>query len=135
MIKYIGSKRLLVSRIVEIVDALPNVERVTDLFSGTSRVGMAIKRSGRWVRSNDHNLYAHALATCHVAADADAYGSKALQLIEELKKTPSIDGWFTETYCRKARFFHPDNGVSEGYEPTLIPWIWNPFFGKLHWSP
>ena len=120
MIKYIGSKRLLVSLIVEIVDALPNVERVTDLFSGTSRVGMALKRSGRWVRSNDHNLYAHALATCHVAADADEYGAHALRLIQELETAPPIDGWFTETYCRQARFFHPDNGVKiEGIRTYL----------------
>ena len=80
MIKYIGSKRLLVSRIVEIVDALPQVERVTDLFSGTSRVGMALKRSGRWVRSNDHNIYAHALGQCHVAADAERLTEPSLEL-------------------------------------------------------
>ena len=47
MIKYIGSKRLLVPRILSIVRRLPDVTRVVDLFSGTARVGHALKRSGR----------------------------------------------------------------------------------------
>jgi len=111
MIKYIGSKRLLVSRIVEIIDALPDVKEVTDLFSGTSRVGMALKKSGRRVRANDHNHYAYMLGLCHVAADAERLTKPALKLLEELKKAPSEDGWFTQNYCRQARYFHPDNGV------------------------
>ena len=35
MIKYIGSKRLLVDRISAIIGALPDVRTVLDLFSGT----------------------------------------------------------------------------------------------------
>ena len=111
MIKYIGSKRLLVSQITQIVDALPDVQRVTDLFSGTSRVGMAIKRSGRFVRSNDHNHYAHMLGQCHVAADAEVWTEQATELLSHLEKAPDCDGWFTQTYCRDSRFFHPDNGI------------------------
>ncbi len=111
MIKYIGSKRLLVSKIVEIIDALPEIEQVTDLFSGTSRVGMALKKSGRLVRANDHNHYAHMLGLCHVAADANHLTEPALDLIKELETAPPVDGWFTQTYCRDSRFFHPDNGV------------------------
>ncbi|MEC8424592.1 MAG: DNA adenine methylase, partial [Myxococcota bacterium] len=64
MIKYIGSKRLLVPRILEIVEAVPDVASVVDLFSGTSRVSHALKATGRHVRANDHTAYAHALARC-----------------------------------------------------------------------
>src|SRR5438046_10387008 len=67
MIKYIGSKRLLVPRIVRAI--LRDEPRTAlDLFSGTSRVGHALKREGVRVHANDHNAYAYALAGCYVAA-------------------------------------------------------------------
>ena len=43
MIKYIGSKRVLVPTIVAAVGALPDVHTVLDVFSGTARVGHALK--------------------------------------------------------------------------------------------
>ena len=70
LIKYIGSKRRLVPAIVGVVEALGG-STVVDLFSGTSRVGHALKRRGLQVRSNDHNAYAATLARCYVAADAE----------------------------------------------------------------
>ena len=71
MIKYIGSKRTLVPAILEVVRGFPQARSVLDLFSGTSRVGHALKAAGYRVLANDHNAYAATLARCYVQADAE----------------------------------------------------------------
>ena len=111
MIKYLGSKRVLVPLIVRTIGRIEPARTVADLFSGTSRVGHALKRAGYRVLANDHNAYAEALARCYVAADRDAVGSDAARLIAELNRLPGRPGWFTATYCERARFFTPRNGV------------------------
>ena len=107
MIKYLGSKRVLVPLIVRTIGRIEPARTVADLFSGTSRVGHALKRAGYRVLANDHNAYAEALARCYVAADRDAVGSDAARLIAELNRLPGRPGWFTATYCERARFFTP----------------------------
>jgi adenine-specific DNA-methyltransferase len=111
MIKYIGSKRLLLPHILDAVGAaaLPGAT-VADLFSGTARVGHALKRAGYRVLANDHNAYAHALATCYVQADAERWAEAARRILDDLSRLPGRAGWFTETYCVRSRFFHPANG-------------------------
>lgn len=111
MIKYIGSKRLLVPRILDVVGAVPDVRCVVDLFSGTSRVGHALKGTGRFVRANDHTAYAHALARCHVQADADRVEGPAAAALARMVEAPPLENWFTRIYCEESRFLHPDNGV------------------------
>ena len=81
-----------------------------DLFSGTSRVGHALKREGYRVTANDHNAYAHALGRCYVQADADHVLAQVTPLLGELAAAPPVHGWFTRTFCEEARFLHPDNG-------------------------
>ena len=71
MIKYLGSKRTLIGPIVAATRALAPTGAVADLFSGTSRVGHAFKSAGYYVKANDHMAYAHCLARCYVAADAE----------------------------------------------------------------
>ncbi len=111
MIKYIGSKRALLGQILEAVGAVaPRGGRVLDLFSGTARVGHALKAAGYAVTANDHNAYAHALGTCYVQADAERWAAPAARLLEDLQRLPPRPGWFTETYSQQARYFHPDNG-------------------------
>ena len=120
MIKYLGSKRLLVPRIVETIAALPGARSALDLFSGTSRVGFALKAHGLRVHANDHNAYAHVLAQAHVAADARRWQARAGQLIAELATAPAREGWFTETYARRARFLSPANaGRIEGIRERI----------------
>jgi adenine-specific DNA-methyltransferase len=82
-----------------------------DLFSGTSRVGHALKRAGVRVHANDHNAYAHALAGCYVAADARRWRRPAEKLIAELDALPGRGAWFTETYAVRARYLQPVNAA------------------------
>lgn len=112
MIKYLGSKRTLLGNILSAVGmaAAPGAT-VADLFSGTARVGHALKGAGYRVLANDHNAFAHTLATCYVQADAERWAEPARRILEDLQRLPPRAGWFTETYCVAARYLHPDNGA------------------------
>ncbi|MSQ03294.1 MAG: DNA methyltransferase [Myxococcales bacterium] len=110
MIKYLGSKRLLVPLILDTVGGLPDVRSVTDLFSGTSRVGHALKRAGYRVLANDHNAYAATLARCYVQTDREDVLGDAERLIRELNGLPGAAGYFTDTFCVRSRFVQPHNG-------------------------
>ena len=91
MIKYLGSKRTLLSTIEQIMQIIPNNRSVIDLFSGTSRVGHHLKGAGYQVLSNDLNTYAFALATCYVQANRDAHAeaiTDILSSMEELDPLP-----------------------------------------------
>jgi adenine-specific DNA-methyltransferase len=112
MIKYIGSKRALLPEIAGAVRALlPEGGRVVDLFSGSARVGHALKRAGYEVWANDHNAYAHTLATAYVQADRERLAARAEAVLAELRTVTPEAGWFTRTFCEEARFFHPENGA------------------------
>ncbi len=110
MIKYIGSKRTLVPEILAAVQAIPGVRTVADLFSGTSRVGHALKARGYRVLANDNAAYAFALARCYVEADLERVELDARRLVAELNALPGSPGYFTETFCLRSRFFQPHNG-------------------------
>ena len=110
MIKYIGSKRVLVPAITALVRSLPEVRSVLDLFSGTSRVGHALKGAGYQVIANDHNAYAATLARCYVEADREDVLDDVQKLVRELNALPGRPGYFTETFCVRSRFFQPKNG-------------------------
>ncbi len=111
MIKYIGSKRLLIPHILQVVRQLPQVSTVVDMFSGTCRVGAALKRSGYAVHVNDHNAYAFALGRCYVQADRKRWLPEVQKLIHLLQRLPPKRGYFTETFCERSRFFQPHNGA------------------------
>ena len=119
VIKYLGSKRVLLPRILDEVDGLARraagagapIRTVLDLFSGTARVGHALKARGYRVHANDHNAYAATLATCYVAADRRRWLARAERLIAELDALPGEPGWFTETCCVRSRYLQPKNGA------------------------
>ena len=111
MIKYIGSKRKLIAELVSVVSTLPRVETVLDVFSGTARVGSALRARGYRVTANDHNAYAYALAQCYVAADPDRWGAAASEHIAHFNGLLGAPGYFTRTYCEEARYFQPKNGA------------------------
>lgn len=112
MIKYIGSKRGMITPITAAVRALlPDGGRVADLFSGSARVSHALKREGYAVWSNDMNAYAATLATGLIQADLERWGERAKRLVQELSEVAPQAGWFTEAFCERARYFHPANGA------------------------
>lgn len=117
MIKYLGSKRTLIPQILDAVRAVSGEcgpvaggATVLDLFSGTSRVGHALKSHGYRVVANDHNAYAHTLAKCYVQADRAEILQDAEQLIAEFNSLPGKPGYVTENFCIRSRYFHPSNG-------------------------
>lgn len=112
VVKYLGSKRRLVEEIVAACASdAPRPGSAVDLFSGTARVGMALKRAGWRVTSNDHTAFAHVLATAHVQADPERVADRAGPLIAELNAIEPAPGFITEMYCRRSWFLHPDNGA------------------------
>jgi adenine-specific DNA-methyltransferase len=111
VIKYIGSKRLLVDPIVAAVTGFGEVTTALDLFSGTARVGRALKRAGLRVTANDHLAYAATLARCYVAADGARWREPAAALLAELSRLEPREGYFTRAFCRKARYLQPFNGA------------------------
>jgi adenine-specific DNA-methyltransferase len=119
VIKYLGSKRVLLPRILEQVEWLARraadsgrpIRTVLDLFSGTSRVGHALKARGLRVHANDHNAYAATLATAYVQADRRRWQAPAERLIAELDALTGDPGWFTETFCVRSRYLQPMNGA------------------------
>ena len=112
MIKYIGSKRALLTQIATAVrGGLPEGGTVCDLFSGTARVGHALKGAGFRVWSNDHNAYAHTLATAYVQADRERWLDRAEAVLAELRTVTPQAGWFTKAFCEDARYFTPANGA------------------------
>jgi len=111
MIKYLGSKRALLDSIVAVVQSLPDVVSVADYFSGTSRVGHALKARGYRVFANDHLDYAYVLASCYIRADREDVLQPAQRILRELSGLPGRPGYFTDTFCEKSRFFQVHNGA------------------------
>ncbi|MEZ5980137.1 MAG: DNA adenine methylase [Planctomycetota bacterium] len=111
MIKYLGSKRALLGPIVDLVGSLPGATSVVDLFSGTSRVGHALKALGYRVHANDDAAYAELLARCYVVADRERWLAPAQRLLAELSDLAGEPGYFTRTFCEESRFFRPHNGA------------------------
>jgi adenine-specific DNA-methyltransferase len=111
MIKYLGSKRQLIPWILDTINGyFPKTKSVLDLFSGTSRVGAALKTQGYQVYANDHNLFAYHLANCYIQTNIEDLPKDIDHIIKYLNNVPGTAGFFTEHYCIKSRFFHPKNG-------------------------
>jgi adenine-specific DNA-methyltransferase len=108
MIKYLGSKRVLVPAIGAIVRALP-VRSAADLFAGTTRVGQELRRAGLEVVSNDTAAYSEAFGGAYIAATT-ADRSRLGELLAELERAPEVDGYVTATFCRQARYLTEANG-------------------------
>ena len=115
MVKYIGSKRALLPWIVETIEIIRTVETVNtvvDLFSGSARVGHALKAKGFEVTANDINSYAFVLARALIEADARKYDQPYIsKILKELMEVEPVFGWFTKTYCENAKYFQPKNGA------------------------
>jgi adenine-specific DNA-methyltransferase len=110
VIKYIGSKRRLVPVLGELCEAV-ETRNALDLFTGTTRVAQEFKRRGAHTTAVDNARYAHQFAHCYVALDADSVDLRAIRdALTDLDCRPDVDGYVTETFCRRSRFFQPHNG-------------------------
>jgi adenine-specific DNA-methyltransferase len=111
MIKYLGSKRVLVPVLGDIASAT-DARTALDLFTGTTRVAQEFKRRGLHVTANDLATYSAVLARCYIATDATAVDKDdlrdALRHLNSLRPRP---GYFTETFCLSARYIQPKNGA------------------------
>ena len=109
MIKYLGSKRVLAPALSRAVAALP-VTTVCDLFAGTTRIGQELRRSGVTVHSNDTATYSEVLGQAYIAAGPETDRARVREVIAHLMSIPGHDGYFTETFCQRARYVQPHNG-------------------------
>jgi adenine-specific DNA-methyltransferase len=111
VIKYLGSKRRLVPVLGELCERA-GAATALDLFTGTTRVAQEFKRRGARVWALDTARYSEVLARCYIATDARAIDQHELDAaLAYLDALPGCDGYFTETFCRRARYLQPANGA------------------------
>jgi adenine-specific DNA-methyltransferase len=110
VIKYLGSKRLLAPSLAEIARRA-GVASAADLFAGTTRVGQALRAAGIRVLSNDTAAYSQALGRAYIEADGSVDRARLSALIDHLNAVPGERGYVTETFCERARYFMPENGM------------------------
>jgi adenine-specific DNA-methyltransferase len=111
VIKYLGSKRVLVPVLGEIAAAAEATTAV-DLFTGTTRVAQEFKRRGLEVTATDVASYSEVLSDCYIATDAKAVDLDVLRSeIQRLNALPGEPGYMTRTFCEESRYFQPRNGA------------------------
>jgi adenine-specific DNA-methyltransferase len=111
VIKYLGSKRLLVPVLGDIAQAA-GARTAVDLFTGTTRVAQEFKRRGIEVTATDLASYSEVLSDCYIATDADEVDRPDLVAeLARLNGLPGEPGYVTRTFCEQARFFQPHNGA------------------------
>lgn len=94
-IKYMGSKKRLLSNIYSIIKDLP-ITTVFDGFAGSTRVGQFFNNNGMVVISNDINIWSKTFGECYlINTKPKEYFTP---LIEELNNTIPIHGWYSENY-------------------------------------
>jgi adenine-specific DNA-methyltransferase len=111
VIKYLGSKRRLVPVLAELLTR-SGAATAIDLFTGTTRVAQEFKRRGAQVWALDSARYSGVLAECYIATDAGGIdGEEISAALEYLDGLPGADGYVSETFCRRSRFFQAANGM------------------------
>lgn len=110
VIKYLGSKRLLVPVLGRIA-AASGARTALDLFTGTTRVAQEFKRRGLDVTAVDVATYAEVLGRCYIGTDAGAIDPDEVDAaLDLLNRLPGRSGYVTRTFCEQARYFRPENG-------------------------
>nr|WP_228488854.1 DNA adenine methylase [Raineyella fluvialis] len=130
MIKYLGSKRTLVPVLGRLAGAI-EARTALDLFTGTTRVAQEFCRRGAYVTAVDTARYSEVFARTYVEADAARVDlAEVRAAVDELNALPGQDGYVTETYCRRSRYFQPHNGrridaVRQAIEERWAgTWLW-----------
>ena len=111
MIKYLGSKRVLLPPLGRLFEA-SGASTALDLFTGTTRVAQELCRRGGTVTAVDTATYSEVLAQCYVEIDAaTADTAEIADAIRRLAALTPRRGYFTETFCERSRYFQPKNGM------------------------
>lgn len=111
MIKYIGSKRVLVPVLGAMAQA-SGARTAVDLFAGTTRVAQEFKRQGLEVTATDIATYSGILSDCYIATDAAVIDrAELIEILARLNALPGKPGYFTKTFCEESRYFQPKNGA------------------------
>lgn len=111
MIKYLGSKRVLVPVLGRLATA-SSATTALDLFTGTTRVAQEFCRRGIFTYASDIATYSEVLAQCYVETDAGQVDTAEIaEAIAHLESLPPKRGYFTETFCEDSRYFQPKNGM------------------------
>ena len=137
MIKYLGSKRTLIPVLQQLFSS-SGAQTALDLFTGSTRVAIAMKQLGMYVTAVDTASYSEVLAKTYIELDSSKVdldeATKAISSLNELQGKP---GYFTKTFCEKARFFRPQNGeridairefIESEYKGT---WLYYPLLASL----
>ena len=118
MIKYLGSKRMLVEVLGAIAEGV-EARTAVDLFTGTTRVAQELKRRGLTVTATDLATYSQVLSDCYIATDAREIDEQELD--DELKRLNALPGRAPATSprpsARRSRFFQPRNGARDRRDP------------------
>ena len=110
MIKYLGSKRALMP-VLETLIAASGAQTALDLFTGTTRVAAAMKQAGMFVTAVDTASYSEVFSKTFIELDStEADLAELEEAISFLNSLPGSEGYFTEVFCQKARFFQVANG-------------------------
>jgi adenine-specific DNA-methyltransferase len=111
VIKYLGSKRVLVPILGELY-AASGAATALDLFTGTTRVAQEFCRRGGAVTAVDSSSYSQVLAQCYVELDARAVDATEVEAaITRLEALAPRRGYVTRTFCEQSRYFQPKNGM------------------------
>lgn len=111
MIKYLGSKRRLVPTLVDLF-LRSGCQSALDLFTGTTRVAQALKRSGASVTAVDTARYSEIFGHCWISLCANEIDDRDLDdALMYLTHLPPVHGYFTDTFCVESRFFQRHNGM------------------------
>lgn len=111
MIKYLGSKRVLVPTIGALFEA-SGAQTALDLFTGTTRVAQEFTRRGAFTTAVDTATYSEVLAQCYIETDANQVDFQELrQALAHLSSLRPKRGYFTEVFCEDARYLTPENGM------------------------
>lgn len=97
-IKYAGSKRLVLPKIIRAMSGL-GATTVLDGFSGTTRVSQYLKANGYTVIANDIADWSKVFGECYLLNTKPA--SYYQPMINHLNALKGVSGWFTEHYGGK----------------------------------
>lgn len=121
MLKYLGSKRLLIDWINNAVNAIVNVDedlskkekykiRIYEPFAGSCRVGYSFKKQGFFVIAGDYLEFVYVIAKSFIEADRNDYPpEKVLPILNKLQNLEPVDDWFVQRYSKEALYFQHFN--------------------------